>query len=307
MVDRYANMEAFVHVAELNSFSAAARRLGLSKSVVSKRVDQLETQLGVKLLQRTTRVVHTTESGRRYHVFCRDILDKIAAADRAVQSEEETPEGHLRISCPTSLGSHKIGPLTCDYMARYPQVRISLLLLDRNPNPIEEGFDISIWDQPGARGNLAYRRLAPLHRVLVAAPHYLAEHAPITDPGQLYHHQTIHYQYLGEGRDWRLEHPKHGQNLARIQPNFVTNNGMLMRDVALAGKGIAILPMFLVQRELAGNQLAVVLPEWRPPSYHIIAVHAPGPQTMSKTRLFLDLLQGAFQTDSPPTARPQKS
>nr|WP_243436155.1 LysR family transcriptional regulator [Acanthopleuribacter pedis] len=289
-------MEAFVHVAELNSFSAAARRLGLSKSVVSKRVDQLETHLGVQLLRRTTRVVHTTEAGRRYHLFCRDILDQIAAADNALKREDDEPEGHLRISCPTALGSRIIGPIACDYQERYPRVRLSLLLLDRNPNPIEEGFDISIWDQPGARGNLAHRRLAPLNRVLVAAPDYLAKFEPITHPNQLYAHQTIHYQYLGEGRDWRLEHPRHGRSLARIQPSFVTNNGMLMRDVALAGKGIAILPMFLIERELATQKLAVVLPDWRPPAYHILALYAAGRQTATKTRCFLEMLQGAFQT-----------
>ncbi len=299
MVDRFANMEAFVEVADQRSFSSAARRLGLSKSVISKRVDQLEAHLGVPLLRRTTRVVHTTEAGRRYYDFCREILEQVNAAERAVRREDDEPEGRLRISCPTSLGTRVVGPIACDFQKRYPKTRITLLLLDRNPNPIEEGFDISIWDQPGARGNLSYRRLGALRRVLVAAPTYLAEFGTPARPEDLYHHHIIHYQYLDEGRDWRLEHPQLGPKTARIQPCFVTNNGLLMQEVALAGKGIAMLPMFLAARDLAAGRLQVVLADWQPPVYPILALYASAVHTAAKIRLFLDDLLGAFQTEQP--------
>jgi len=299
-VDRLENMKTFARVAESGGFAAAAHRLGLAKSVVSKRIDQLEAHLGVRLLHRTTRVVSLTEIGSAYYEQCLRILTDVEEIESAVGRLHAEPRGVLRVSAPTSFGMLLLGPALCRLQTRFSDLSLDLILNDRTPNPVEEGFDVAIWDQPGERGSLGETRIAPQRRLLVAAPNYLARAGPPTRPEQLADHATLHYSFLpGSGHGWRLIGPDGTETTARIRPRLSTNNGLIMREACVAGNGIALLPSFLAGPELRAGRLAPVLPDWHPPQFWLSALYPPTRRLTAKLRIFLDMVQERFGPEPP--------
>lgn len=299
-MDRFDAMKTFARVADAGSFAAAAQTLGVAKSVVSKRVDQLEAHLGARLLHRTTRVVSLTEIGAAYYESCLRILADLEETESALGRLHAEPRGLLRVSSPTSFGTFQLGPALCRMQTRFPELRVELILNDRTPNPVEEGFDVAVWDQPGDKGSLGESRIAPQRRLLVAAPSYLDRAGVPSGPNDLSNHAILHYSFLPDsGNGWRLIGPAGQETTVRVRPRLSTNNGQVMRAACGAGNGIALLPSFLVGPEIRAGRLRPILPDWHPPLYWVGVLYPPTRRLSAKVRLFLDLMHETFGPEPP--------
>ncbi|HHP7231293.1 MAG TPA: LysR family transcriptional regulator [Xenococcaceae cyanobacterium] len=293
-MDKFESMQAFTKVVEAGGFAAAARKMNLSRSAVNKLVMNLEKQLGVQLLYRTTRQVTPTDAGRAFYERCFNILRDIEEAELEVSQQNTEPKGSFKINAPMSFGISKLGSLVADFMAQYSEVKIQLTLEDRFIDPIAEGYDFVIRiaaksDSP----NLVHHSLAPIKRVLCAAPSYLATQAILTHPEQLVNHSCLHYGYLATGSQWRFKNSVREWQVT-INGMFCSNNGEVLKDVAVRGLGIALLPSFIVEQELKNHQLQVVLPDYTVPEVFLWAVYPLNRYLSAKNQLFTQFLQDNF-------------
>jgi DNA-binding transcriptional LysR family regulator len=297
-MDRFDSVQAFVRVVEAGSFAAAARQLGLTTSAVSKRVTQLEAFLGVRLLQRTTRYVHVTDLGSLFYERAVEIVTLLDDAIGTLQHGQATPAGLLRLSSPTSFGMLHVAPALCDFHARYPALKVEIILNDRVVNPVEEGFDVCLQDAGPRPNSMVERRLFPLRRVVCAAPQYLATHGTPRQPHEVSQHACIQYSYLESGGVWRFDSPS-GPIAVPIDPILRTNNGRIMLDAAVQGKGIAVLPTFLAAPDLQRGALVVLLPDFPFPALTLSAVYPRRQHVPARVKLLLDFFIARFGSEPP--------
>jgi len=284
----------FAQVVEAASFSAAARALGLSKSAVSKQVSRLEAQLGVQLLHRTTRRLSLTEAGAVFYEGCQRMLAEAEAAEQAVTHLAAAPRGHLRLNAPMSFGILHLSPQLPDLLQRCPELTVDLTLNDRLVDLVEEGYDLAVRIGRLPDSSLIARRLAPSRNLLCAAPAYLEQNGAPARPRDLKRHACLFYSYQAESEAWRLAGPE-GTERVSLGGRFRVNNGDSLRQVTLAGLGIAQLPTFIVGDDLRAGRLLRVLPDWEAAAE--AAVHAVYPATRNlspKVRVVIDFLAERF-------------
>ena len=287
-------MAVFARVVEMESFSGAARALGLSKSAVSKRVGRLEDRMGLRLLNRTTRRLSLTEAGAAFYQGCRRVVAEAEAAERAVTRLASAPRGRLKVNAPMSFGVRHLAPALPDFMARYPELNVDLTLNDRVVDLVEEGFDLAIRIAPLAESSLIARRLAPNRLVLCAAPSYLAAHGAPRAVEDLKDHACLLYSYQTAGDAWRLCGPGGERRLA-VTGRLRINNGDALLAAALGGLGVALLPCFICGQDLRAGRLIQVLPAWSGPADTAIAAVYPASRNLSpKVRVFVDFLTERF-------------
>lgn len=292
-MDRFESLKAFVRVAETRSFSEAARQLRLSKSVVTKRIGQLERQLDALLFHRTTRQVRLTDAGSAYYARAVPLIAEIEDMDGAVGGRAAEPRGTLRVSAPTSFGTLHLGPALCDLQKRHPQLAMELVLNDRTVNPVNEGFDVALQDSPAASPLLIERRICPVRRVVCASPAYLRARGTPRHPLDLSEHNCIQYSFLQSGNVWVFDGRK-GKASVAIKPRFTTNSGQVMRDAALSGNGVALLPTLLVGADLRARRLVAVLRQWHAPELWMTAVYPQAHRASAKLHALLDFLLDRF-------------
>lgn len=292
-MDLLHSMRIFAQVVESGSFSQAAQRLNLSRSVVSKQLQALEESLGVRLLQRTTRQVSATEIGLAYHEHCLRILAEVAAAEALVSSLQEQPRGTLKVNAPMSFGTLHLGAAVAEFAEQFPELNVQLTLDDRFINPVEEGFDVTIRIGELEDSSLVARRIAAAPRGLYAAPSYLARHGEPRHPHDLSRHSCLHYGFLGSGGLWKLRGPE-GEHGLRILGRLCSNNGEVLRDAAVRGLGISLLPEFIVAADVQAGRLQAVLEAYHPPEIAIHALYPSRRQMLTKVRLFIDFLVDRF-------------
>jgi len=292
-MDKLVSMRAFTRVVSHGAFSTAARELGLSRAAMSKHVIQLEEELGVQLLQRTTRRVTPTESGLAYYERCVAILGDIEEADLAVSQLQTEPRGVLRINAPMSFGTLHLGQAVADFLLQYRNVRVQLILNDRIIDPLEEGFDVTVRIADLPASSLIARKIVPARRVVCAAPSYLKRRGVPAHPNDLRTHDCLNYGFLTTGMRWKLTGAG-GDHW--IETNWVlcTNNAEVLCDAAVKGLGIALLPTFIAGRDLQAGTLRAVLPEYQAPAISIYAVYPPNRHLSAKVRLFIDFLIKRF-------------
>lgn len=282
----------FVAVVEAGSISEASRRLRVSKSVVSERLAELEKSLGAGLLHRTTRKLSLTEDGtaflERASRIVRDIED--AAADMA--ERRGTLAGPLRISAPVTFGRLHLGPALYPFLSAHPEIELTLDLDDRRVDAAADGYDAVIRHGPIADTRLMAWRLAPSRRVLVAAPDYLAAHGIPETVEELDRHRGIFYTNRGAA-DWRFATAQ-GAVIVRARIGLRVNNGDMIRDAAIAGLGIALLPMFIAGPPIKSGHLVVVDIGLRPEEEFIYLAHTEGRRPAAKLRALADHLRAAF-------------
>ena len=286
---RLDEMEVFAEVAEAEGFSAAAGRLNLSKSAVSKQVGRLEDRLGVRLLNRTTRRLSLTEAGTSFYAACRRVLDEAAAAEQAVSNLAAAPRGLLKLNAPMSFGFLHLGPAIPAFHARYPQITVDAAMNDRFVDLVEEGYDVAIRIGALRDSSLVARRLAPCRAVLCASPDYLERRGRPARPEDLAGHDCLLYANNANPREWSLQGPRGRQTVAVDGP-LIANNGDVLCGAALAGMGIARLPTFIVGHQLRRGRLEVVLPDHPLPEQGIHAVYPHGRNLSPKVRVFVDFL-----------------
>lgn len=289
-MDRFESIRAFTRVVEEGGFAAAARRMGLSRSVVNRAVIALEDDLGTQLLVRSTRQVTPTETGLAFYDRALGILSELDAAIASVSELQEHPTGNLRVNAPMSFGTLHLASMVADFMRAHPDVRVELMLSDRFIDPIEEGFDVTLRvaeDAPST--SLIVRNIAPAKRVLCASPEYLVKAGEPETPRDLRLHRCLHYGYLESGSQWRLAGPG-GDRAWAINCVMWSNNGETLRDAAIGGQGIALLPTFIVGQALQDGQLRTLLTDYSPPEIVLSAVYPRHRHLSAKVTLFVDLL-----------------
>lgn len=297
-MDRLSYLETFVAVAEAESFTAAAERLGHSRAVVSKHVQALERQLGIRLLDRTTRRVRLTDAGRGYLERARRALAELREAETEIRGDRASPRGTLRVSGPVSFGRSHLAAAIPDFLAAYPDLRVELTVNDRMVDLIEEGYDVAVRVGRLADSSLVARRLAPVRLILVASPAYLMAHRAPAHPDELSGHTCLEYAY--SGRPWRFDRNDESGDESRvaIRPagRFVANNGDVLLEAAVGGAGIALQPEFIAAPYLADGRLVPLLADWRPEPITVYAVHHQSRHVGPKIRAFVDHLAAWFRT-----------
>jgi DNA-binding transcriptional LysR family regulator len=289
-MDRMANMEAFVRVAETKSFSEAARRLRSSKSLVSRQVAALEAELGVRLFHRTTRSLSLTEEGRGYHAQVARILNEIEEANLSVSKSQAAPRGRLRVSAPMSFGILHIGPAIRDFLARYPEVELDLSLNDRYVDVVDEGFDLAIRVGRLSDSSLIARKLGQYRMMLCASPAYLKQQGTPHDPDDLKTHRCLCYSTNSLVPEWQFVSKEGKPWAVQINGPLHANNGDVLRAAALQGLGIVYLPSFIVGPDVQASTLASLLPEFVPTDTAIHAVYPHSRHLSPKVRAFINFL-----------------
>lgn len=285
-MDRLGDLEIFARVASTGSMSQAARELGLSPPVISKRIKRLEERLGTRLLQRTTRQIMLTDSGRGFHERVVAILGSVDEAEAWVSQRAQIARGPLRISAPTTFGRLHVAPHLVRFLDRYPDIAVDLSLSDSFVDVVGDGFDVAIRIADLADTSLVARKLAPNHRLLCATPAYLARLGTPENLEDLARHKLL----LHNGDHWRLEGP-HGLASVPVPSVIVTNSSEVIREAVLAGLGIALRSTWDIGPELKSGKLVPVLPAYR--GGHRVAIHAIYPSRRhlpQRTRVFIDFL-----------------
>jgi DNA-binding transcriptional LysR family regulator len=292
-MDKLTSIKAFTRVVQHGSFAAAARELRLSRSAVSKYVIELEQQLGSQLLVRTTRSASPTENGQAYYERCLAILADLEEADLAVSRLQSEPRGLLRVNAPMSFGTLHLGGAVADFMEKYPELQIMLVLSDQQIDPVQEGFDVTLRIADLPSSSLIARKIAPASVAVCAAPSYLARRGVPAHPDDLRSHDCLTYGYLATGNQWKLTGAD-GDHWIHIPWTLCTNNGEVLRDAAVKGRGIVMLPTFIVGADLQEGSLRSILTEYTPPEISVYAIYPPTRHLSVKVRLFIDFLIERF-------------
>jgi DNA-binding transcriptional LysR family regulator len=288
-MDRFDGLSAFVAVADLKGFAAAARKLGLSASAVTRVVAALEDRIGLRLLQRTTRSVSLTDAGARYLERARRILADLEEADGSAQAERSTPTGRLVVSAPLAFGRLHVAPLMCAFLQRYPDIVGELQLSDRTVNLVEDGIDLAVRIGRLPDSSLIMRQLGETRRIVIASPAYLDRNGAPRNPGELAGHRIIHFAGLGGGAsDWRFSRDGREQRIA-IAPHYVTNSADAGVWHAARGGGLAMVLAYQAADELRDGRLKIVLREFEPPPLPIQAVYPAARLLSAKVRAFVDI------------------
>ncbi|MCG8436367.1 MAG: LysR family transcriptional regulator, partial [Gammaproteobacteria bacterium] len=264
-------MAIFAAVVETTGFSAAARRLEISKSAVSKAVNRLEDRLGVRMLHRTTRKISLTEAGEVYYGFARSALSEADAAEDAVVNLSRRPRGKLRVTAPMSLSIMHLACLIPGFMQKNPGIQVDLVLGDEVKDLIEGGFDMAIRIGHLRSSSLVARKISSMHAVVCATPEYLTKHGEPRTPTELMEHNCLLFSYLRDPHEWRFIGPN-GPASVRVSGNYQANNSLVLRTAALRSLGIARVPLYVVGADLAAGKLVEVLPDYKLESPPIYAV-----------------------------------
>ncbi|WP_028454484.1 LysR family transcriptional regulator [Chitinilyticum litopenaei] len=287
------DMLYFAAVVKEKSFSGAARRLDVSKSRVSKAIARLESALGVRLLHRSTRSLSLSEVGEAYFEHCERILDEVALADMTVSRLQQEPRGRLKISAPVAFSTMHVASALPGFMMQYPDLTVDLTLSDRFVDLAEEGYDIALRITAAPGQNLVARRLAPIRRKICASPAYLARAGVPQAPADLARHNCLDYTFLSTQGLWHLQSPQ-GQVAVPVSGSLRINDDEALSQAVLGGLGLALLPTFIVGRDLQAGRLVEVLPGVVPTEFFIYAVHLPNRQLPLKVRAFIAYLQEYF-------------
>lgn len=294
------DMVVFAKVVELKSFSAAAERLDMSRSVISKHVARLERSLGVRLLNRTTRRLSLTDAGSAVLGHCARISEEAEASEVAASAFASTPRGVLRVSSHNAFGRMYIAPALADLLHRNPDLGVEMVMTDRLVDLVKERFDVAVTSEiiPGA--NLVVCRLAPLRWVVCATDDYLLRHGAPRQPADLEHHNCIYFHsQVTPGNVWRFRGPG-GELTVRVKGNFRVNNSEAVREAALRGLGVALLPTFTLGRGLEPSPLRMLLCDYVPTGIfdtHLFLHYVSGRLVPPKVRACVEFLVERFRTD----------
>lgn len=289
-MDRLTEMEAFAAVVDQGGFTDAAQKMGLSKSAVSKHVSSLESRLGARLLNRTTRRVGPTDIGLAYYDRARRVLNDAGEADALVTAMQSEPSGLLRVTCATDFGVKHLSPLLADFLKRHPQVTLDVVLCQRRVELVAEGFDLAIWVGPLEDSSLRVRKLTETRMRLLASPEYLANHGCPKTISQLTRFNLIHASKVSSSCPWKLMAPSGEVRQVRAKGGLCINDGQCQLDAAIGGLGVAYLPDFLSKDARALGQVVDVMPSLPQQVQGIYAVQPFHRFMQPKVRAFIDFL-----------------
>jgi DNA-binding transcriptional LysR family regulator len=286
-------MAIFARVAEAKSFSAAARRLNLSKSMVSKEVTKLEKSLGARLINRTTRQLSLTEIGAAFYEHCARVIQEAEEAELLVGRLHSEPRGVLKLTAPVAFATLHVASALPEFLAQYPEVQVDLTLSDRLFDLAEEGYDLSIRIARTLPPNVVARQLAPINRVVCATPGYFEKHGVPATPQALASHNCIVYTHANPDLIWRFRGAE-GEIVVPVRGNLRLNDDEAAWQAVLGGLGVSILPTFIVGEDLQAGTLKTVLSQYVPVEQNLYALYLPNRHLSAKVRVFIDFLVARF-------------
>ena len=282
----------FVRVVETGAFARAAERMGISKSILSRRVARLEEQLGAKLLTRTAQGAQPTEIGRAYHARAANILADLEAAQEVVADAVTQVAGTIRLSAPISFGIRHLAPALADFAKLHPRIELDVSLDDKRVDLVAGGFDLAIRIGELADSSLMARKLTAVRGSVLASPAYLAERGRPEHPRDLNHHDLLHYTNLG-AEQWRFRIGNRREQV-RGHVRMRADSGDLLRAAAVAGLGVVILPNFIAAPAIESGELERLLPDQLRDEVGLYAVMPPGRATTARIRALVDFLARSF-------------
>jgi DNA-binding transcriptional LysR family regulator len=285
-------IQIFLSVAEHGSFASAARRLNLSPSVVTRVVAELEQDLGVQLLVRTTRKVALTSAGQHFVARAGRAARDLQEAEDFVRAEQNSLTGELRVNAPLSFGLRFLAEAVSRFQTLYSDVTLKLSLSDSFIDIVSSDFDMALRiSGPPTDKSTIWRKIHEIPRVLVASPNYLAGLGKPTEPKQLINHRCLAYSNLASGVEWQFRSAKSEKQNVSPKFSFECDNGDVLADLAVLGEGITLLPMFIVERHLAAGKLEVILPDWTAPTIWLTAYYPPYDILPAKVKAFTSLIE----------------
>ncbi|MGY2485127.1 LysR family transcriptional regulator [Cupriavidus sp. CP313] len=293
-MDKLLALKMFVETVDAKGFSAAARRLDLATSSVTRALDGLETSLGAVLLNRSTRLITVTEAGATYYQQARKILDAVEEADALIADRGEVPVGQLRVSLPVAFGRRCIAPYLGNWLAKYPQLEVEVTLTDDIVDLIGERIDLSVrLGSPASYDNVVAREIGRFCRRVVASPAYLDSQGIPADPVELVNHQCLRFRYGARDQIWTFRQAEN-ETTVPVSGRFRSNNAEVLRDIALAGGGIGLLPDWLVDDDIDSGRLTALFDTWSvnpdQASSAISALYLPNQRGSRRIAAFLDFL-----------------
>ena len=291
-------IRAFIKVVEAGSFAEAARQIGTAKSVMTKRVNQLEENLQLELLHRSTRKLTLTDTGADYYQRCSRIVSELDEAKSAVRSIEWSLSGILRVSCISSFTAAYLAPDLCHFQREHPELKIELQQHDRVCDPVQEGYDLSIQPESPHSGIIESAKILPIRRVVVATPEYLSKYGQPATPGDLSKHRFAHNNHVTPVSAI----PFLAGNSIRpveFEPAVLTNTIWMLESAVLSGECMALMPIFFVEEKLLSGEIVPVLPEHRIQSASLDAWYRRTPFIPMKIRILLNFLKQRYG-DFPP-------
>ena len=294
-MNRFENMDTFIRVVEAGSISAAADRLGVAKSAVSRRLKELEKHLGVELFHRTTRQMNLTDTGRAFYHQAVRILDDVLEAEIATSQAHGTLKGSLKMALPSSFGLMHMGPVINDFLKEHPQIEFDLDFNDREVDLIQEGFDLAIRIANLPDSSLIARRFAPVKTVICASPDYLKQMGTPRTPDDLIEHQCLVYSLLRDFEYWHLTDARGNEIKTRIHPYLKASTGEFLRDAAVEGRGIILVPTFIAYKEIESGALVPLLNEYSAFQINAYAIYPQTRHLSQRVRTFVDFLVKRFE------------
>lgn len=289
-------LNVFRRVVEMGTFKAAADDLHLSQAAVSKNINELEAFLGIALINRTTRRLSVTESGMAYYGQICGVLDSLDAADQSIMAASFTPRGRLRVGVPMSYGLIRLNPLICEFQRRYPAISIEVILSDAYMDLVDQGLDVVIRGAAALDDStLRAKPLCEVRRVLCAAPDYLEEAGQPARPEDLKTHNCLLYSLSSSPRKWFFTRDAESVAVELKPASFCANNGIALKQAAVQGLGVILVPKEFVSSELADGSLVKLLPDWQPDPHALFAVYPFHKEQSPKVRLFIEFIVKAFQ------------
>jgi DNA-binding transcriptional LysR family regulator len=289
-MDRLTSMAVFVAAADEGSLSGAARRFGLSVSMAGKHVAAIETELTIRLLQRTTRKLSLTDVGQTYYTRCKRILEEYEDANREAGDAQQSIRGVLRVAAPVTFGAMHLGTVVAGFLAKHPSVTLEIMLNDRYVDLLAEGVDVAIRIGRLLDSDLVARRLAPCRMVVCASPDFLERHGPLSRVEDLRRAPRLAFSDAVSSGDWTLTDPAGQAHVIDGPIHMATNNTQMMLAAAIAGAGVAYGPSFVFGQSIAVGELVALLPHYKATELAIQAVYPTKRHVSLKLRSFVDHL-----------------
>ena len=287
-MDKFNLITIFIAIADTSGFAAAARKLNISPPAVTRAINELETQLNVRLLTRTTRKVRVTDAGARYVEDCRKIIAELSEADESVGGSHGAPRGRLTLTAPVLFGSKFVTPIVAEYLQTYPEVSASCLFLDRIVNMMDEGIDVAIRIGELPDSSMQSIRVGQVRRVICAAPGYLKQYGIPRKPEDLQNHSIISANSMDSSPEWTLMEGGVAR-VIKLQSRFTTSSNDSAIAATAGGFGLTRLLSYQIADFLRAGQLKTLLGQCEPPALPIHVVHREGRHASKKARAFIDL------------------
>ena len=287
------DMNVFIRVVEAGGISRAAEQMCIAKSAISRRLVDLETRLGVRLLNRTTRTSSLTEAGLSYYERSIKLIDDVAELNAMTTDSRCALEGTIRLAAPLSFGLAHLAPAISVFAIEHPELTINIDFSDRQIDLIEEGFDLAFRIADLKDSTLVARKISPIRLILCASPNYIEKHGIPLTPGEIKNHRFLHYNVSG-ATSLKLKDKKGKEHLVKLYAKMIANNGDFLRDMAIAGHGILATPTFISWKALATGDLVPVLADYILPQLNAYAVYPQTRYLSQRTRVLIDFLVERF-------------